>query len=44
MEGAAKWLATGLENQGSGNARGSIPPPSSNIESNHNWCYGLPAK
>lgn len=28
LEDAAKWLATGLENQGTGNCRGSIPPSS----------------
>lgn len=29
MEDAAEWTATGLENQGMGNCRGSIPPSSS---------------
>lgn len=29
MEGAAKRLATGFEHQGTGNRRGSSPPPSS---------------
>lgn len=28
MEDAAEWTATGLENQGMGNCRGSIPPSS----------------
>jgi hypothetical protein len=28
MEDAAKWLATGLENQGRVTPRGSIPPSS----------------
>ena len=28
MEDAAKWLATGLENQGTGNCKGSIPSSS----------------
>ncbi len=33
MEGAAKWLATGPENQGFVMSdRGSIPPPSANME------------
>lgn len=32
MEGAARWLATGPENQGDRKVRGSIPPPSANPE------------
>lgn len=28
LEDAAEWSATGLENQGMGNCRGSIPPSS----------------
>ena len=37
-EGAAKWLATGLENRGDGNVRGSIPPPSSINMSTYKIC------
>jgi hypothetical protein len=35
MEGAAKWLATGPENQGYRKARGSIPPPSARTVNAH---------
>ena len=43
MEGAAKWLATGPENQGDRKVRGSIPPPSAR-RAQPVRLPGLPAK
>ena len=44
MEGAAEWSATGPENQGSPRAKGSIPSPSANRESQSARSPSAPAK